>query len=120
MPLLTAKGARGNETRAPQRQSKKRKRDTDDRSSANAKKQISTGAVGLDADALHWKEVALPNHFDDAEGFFGLEEIEGVEVLRLEGLGKAPRFKVRIPYPLSLKCNLSLGKVSHQLDTGRC
>lgn len=34
------------------------------------------------ADALPWNEVEMPDMFDDAEGFFGLEEVEGVEVVR--------------------------------------
>jgi ATP-dependent RNA helicase DDX24/MAK5 len=59
-------------------------------------KNQKLGAVGdVSADALHWKEVALPDRLDDAEGFFGLEEIEGVEVLRPQGAAKPPRFKVR-------------------------
>ncbi|KAH8684452.1 DEAD/DEAH box helicase [Tricladium varicosporioides] len=33
-------------------------------------------------DALPWNEVKLPDMFEDAEGFFGLEEIDGVEVIR--------------------------------------
>lgn len=33
-------------------------------------------------DALPWHEVEMPDMFDDAEGFFGLEEVEGVEVIR--------------------------------------
>jgi len=33
-------------------------------------------------DALPWNEVKLPDMFDDAEGFFGLEEVEGVEVIK--------------------------------------
>jgi ATP-dependent RNA helicase DDX24/MAK5 len=33
-------------------------------------------------DALPWNEVKLPDMFDDAEGFFGLEEVEGVEVVK--------------------------------------
>ncbi|KAI9682415.1 MAG: ATP-dependent RNA helicase [Caeruleum heppii] len=36
----------------------------------------------LSLDALEWKEVALPDRFDDAEGFFGLEEIDDVDVVR--------------------------------------
>ena len=35
-------------------------------------------------DQLAWKEVALPDRFDDAEGFFGLEEIDDVEIVRDE------------------------------------
>jgi len=34
------------------------------------------------ADALPWNEIEMPDMFDDAEGFFGLEEVEGVEVIR--------------------------------------
>lgn len=33
-------------------------------------------------DALPWNEVQMPDMFEDAEGFFGLEEVEGVEVVR--------------------------------------
>ncbi|CZS92689.1 probable ATP-dependent RNA helicase mak5 [Rhynchosporium agropyri] len=33
-------------------------------------------------DALPWNEVQMPDMFNDAEGFFGLEEIEGVEVVK--------------------------------------
>jgi hypothetical protein len=33
-------------------------------------------------DALPWNEVEMPDMFEDAEGFFGLEEVEGVEVVR--------------------------------------
>jgi ATP-dependent RNA helicase DDX24/MAK5 len=33
-------------------------------------------------DALPWNEVKMPEMFDDAEGFYGLEEVEGVEIIR--------------------------------------
>lgn len=33
------------------------------------------------ADELGWKEVAMPDRLDDVEGFFGLEEIEGIDVV---------------------------------------
>lgn len=36
-------------------------------------------------DALPWNEVKMPDMFDDAEGFFGLEEVEGVEVVKEDG-----------------------------------
>jgi ATP-dependent RNA helicase DDX24/MAK5 len=76
--------------------SKKRKRNTDEQPRMVQVKNQKLGAVGdVSADALHWKEVALPDRLDDAEGFFGLEEIEGVEVLRPQGAAKPPRFKVR-------------------------
>ena len=43
-------------------------------------KRLNTRAVPLDA--LPWKEVEMPDMFEDAEGFFGLEEVDGVEVIR--------------------------------------
>ena len=33
-------------------------------------------------DALPWNEVQMPEMFDDAEGFYGLEEVDGVEIIR--------------------------------------
>ncbi len=36
----------------------------------------------VSADALQWRSVEVPEMFDDAEGFFGLEEVEGVDVVR--------------------------------------
>lgn len=35
-----------------------------------------------DVDSLAWKSVDVPEMFDDAEGFFGLEEVEGVDIVR--------------------------------------
>lgn len=40
-------------------------------------------------DSLPWNEVTLPDRLDDAEGFFGLEEVEDVEVLKDSISGKA-------------------------------
>lgn len=36
----------------------------------------------LAAHSLPWKTVDIPEMFDDAEGFYGLEEVTGVEVVR--------------------------------------
>ncbi|PSR76445.1 ATP-dependent RNA helicase MAK5 [Coniella lustricola] len=36
----------------------------------------------VDANRLAWKTVDIPEMFDDAEGFFGLEEVTGVDVVR--------------------------------------
>ncbi|KAL4929072.1 ATP-dependent RNA helicase MAK5 [Aspergillus undulatus] len=44
--------------------------------------------VVVGVDDLDWKEVALPDRLDDFEGFFGLEEIEGVDIVRPQGKGK--------------------------------
>lgn len=37
---------------------------------------------------LPWTQVPIPDRFEDAEGFFGLEEIEDVEIVRDEKLGR--------------------------------
>ena len=42
---------------------------------------FSTRGV-LPIDQLEWREVALPDRLEDAEGFFGLEEVENVAVVR--------------------------------------
>ncbi|KAI2601764.1 DEAD-domain-containing protein [Hypoxylon sp. NC1633] len=34
------------------------------------------------ADSLQWREAKLPDMFNDAEGFYGLEEVDDVEVIR--------------------------------------
>ena len=52
---------------------------------------ISQERAGLGSkslDALPWKEVALPDRLDDAEGFFGLEEVSDVDIVRDPKLGK--------------------------------
>lgn len=36
----------------------------------------------MSGDSLKWREAKLPDMFDDAEGFFGLEEVDDVEVIR--------------------------------------
>lgn len=49
------------------------------------------GTIGVDD--LNWKEVAMPDRMADAEGFFGLEEIDGVDVIRASDNGVV-QFKV--------------------------
>jgi ATP-dependent RNA helicase DDX24/MAK5 len=44
--------------------------------------QDVTGKRPVALDSLPWNEVQMPDMFEDAEGFFGLEEIDGVDVLR--------------------------------------
>ncbi|KAI0129746.1 ATP-dependent RNA helicase MAK5 [Xylariales sp. AK1849] len=34
------------------------------------------------ADSLRWRSAKLPDMFDDAEGFFGLEEVDDIEIIR--------------------------------------
>ena len=36
----------------------------------------------VNLDVLPWSEAQLPDMFEDAEGFFGLEEVEGIDVVR--------------------------------------
>lgn len=33
-------------------------------------------------DSLPWNEVQMPEMFDDAEGFYGLEEVDDVEIIK--------------------------------------
>ena len=49
-------------------------------SEAVLNRQPKTNPVSLDQ--LLWKTVSLPDRFEDAEGFFGLEEIDNVDVVR--------------------------------------
>ncbi|TGO17011.1 hypothetical protein BTUL_0021g00080 [Botrytis tulipae] len=51
-----------------QKQSKKQKK-------VAPKKQVAV-------DSLPWNEVTMPDMFEDAEGFYGLEEVDDVEVVR--------------------------------------
>lgn len=57
------------------------------RRKAATSKKVAPKAVAkpkkvLDANSLPWKTVDIPEMFDDAEGFFGLEEVTGVEIVR--------------------------------------
>lgn len=71
----------------PETVPKPRKRYRADIGDGASKQQIAkTDVVSLDA--LPWAEVPVPDRFEDAEGFFGLEEIEDVEVVRDTDLGK--------------------------------
>ena len=60
------------------------------RQKVNPQKDVTTTAPKrpVAVDALPWNEVEMPDMHDDAEGFFGLEEVEGVEVIRDGGLVK--------------------------------
>ena len=46
------------------------------RQKSNAGKRVTS------VNSLSWKSVEVPEMFDDAEGFYGLEEVEGVEIVR--------------------------------------
>ncbi|KAL2119672.1 hypothetical protein VTJ04DRAFT_6633 [Mycothermus thermophilus] len=55
-------------------------------SSKRQKNNAGKRVVGVDS--LPWKTVELPEMFDDAEGFYGLEEVHGVEVVKEGGTVK--------------------------------
>ena len=69
----------------------------------NGPAPVGKRAVALDA--LPWNEVEMPDMFEDAEGFFGLEEVEGVEVIRE---GDTVKF-VFVNARQKINCLLSLG-----------
>ena len=58
------------------------------------------GAVALDK--LPWNQVAV-DRLEDAEGFFGLEEISDVDVVRESTLGKV-EYKVCKVDPFQISC----------------
>ena len=57
----------------------------------------------LSIEQLPWEEVPFPERFDDAEGFFGLEEISDVEVERDES-------SRQVRYKLNAKTSLDEGR----------
>lgn len=75
--------------------SKKRARSATDKSNGhtrpkrikktNAPKPAIKPGKNVRLDELAWREVAMPDRLDDVEGFFGLEEVEDVEVVRAGG-----------------------------------
>lgn len=61
-----------------------KRRKTKDTKPQPPTKSFSTVSVS----ALPWTEVPLPDRLDDAEGFFGLEEISDVEIVKDAKLGR--------------------------------
>ncbi|KAK0743093.1 P-loop containing nucleoside triphosphate hydrolase protein [Schizothecium vesticola] len=51
---------------------------------AKRRKTQANGAPkrAVNVDALSWKTVDVPEMFDDAEGFYGLEVVEGVDIVK--------------------------------------
>lgn len=66
---------------ASQRSKKRQKVETTD-SYAPAGVGDDVRKVPVALDALPWNEIEMPDMFEDAEGFFGLEEVDDVEVVR--------------------------------------
>ena len=50
------------------------------------KQRKGPGSAGVNA--LPWSEVSIPDNLDDAEGFFGLEELSDVEIAKDERTGQ--------------------------------
>lgn len=61
---------------ASQRSKKRQKIESAEKGTESGRKRP------VSVDALPWNEVEMPEMFEDAEGFFGLEEVDGVEVVR--------------------------------------
>ncbi len=61
---------------------------------ARKRQKLGTGDVApakkikFAVDSLKWKSVSLPDRLDDYEGFFGLEEVEDVDVVRDDTTGQ--------------------------------
>jgi ATP-dependent RNA helicase DDX24/MAK5 len=60
---------------------------TQDGTASKDKKAKSEPKKKVDAGALPWKPISMPDRMDDYEGFFGLEELDDVEVKRDESTG---------------------------------
>ncbi|KXX76962.1 ATP-dependent RNA helicase mak-5 [Madurella mycetomatis] len=60
--------------------------------------------------ALAWKSVDVPEMFDDAEGFYGLEEVEGVDIVREGNTVKFVSISMR--HGLTCACAHNQSKVS--------
>ncbi|KAK7744437.1 ATP-dependent RNA helicase [Diatrype stigma] len=57
--------------------------------------KISKKKRFMSGDSLNWREAQLPDMFDDAEGFFGLEEVDDVEVIRKDN--NTVEFRALVP-----------------------
>lgn len=97
---------RGRDAKASTAQANKRKKATNIDGGSDDERSVGV-------EDLNWKEVAMPDRMEDAEGFFGLEEIEGVDIIKTSG---EVQFKVgvntvhisrqRLTYLLSIRPGL--------------
>ncbi|KAJ5702303.1 ATP-dependent RNA helicase mak5 [Penicillium malachiteum] len=85
---------RGRDSKPQAIEAKKRKKGT---KAAIASEDDSWDGL-VSVDDLNWKEVAMPDRMTDAEGFFGLEEIDDVDIIRTEGSGEI-QFKAKSGKP---------------------
>ncbi|KAI7704985.1 hypothetical protein KC322_g6455, partial [Hortaea werneckii] len=71
---------------------RKRKRleggDVEPVNQAKPQKPAKKAKTARRADDLAWRDVAMPDRMDNYEGFFGLEEVDDVEVVKDEATGK--------------------------------
>lgn len=51
----------------------------------NSLKKVATTDITVNANELNWKSVDIPDTLDDFGGFYGLEEIDGVDVKVVDG-----------------------------------
>jgi hypothetical protein len=74
-PLIMKTNNKRKLSKAPGGQTKRQKTQT---GNSKPKRPVSV-------DALSWKTVDVPEMFDDAEGFYGLEVVEGVDIVNKDG-----------------------------------
>lgn len=63
-------------------------------STAKRRKTEASSDETFLANELSWKDVTPAGGLDDAEGFYGLEEVDGIEVIRHGRGKKQTRFRV--------------------------
>ena len=85
-------------------QRNKKKKGANTGNATSQKEDSSDGIIALDD--LNWKAVPLPDRLEDATGFFGLEEIDDVDIVRPEGRGDI-QFKVRFVVRYNLEADVN-------------
>jgi ATP-dependent RNA helicase DDX24/MAK5 len=98
---------------ANSQRSKKRQKIEAPKAKENVTKEVTKRPVALDA--LPWNEVEMPEMFEDAEGFYGLEEVDDVEVVRE---GNTVKFVSNVPelqWPV-LICKVSTAAPAYEDD----
>ena len=86
MAQTKAKRSLPQPTSSKPRKKRKENKAQDQRPSTSEARTVS-------ADGLDWTNVPLPDRLEDAEGFLGLEEVDDVQVFRVDN-GKSLRFQV--------------------------
>jgi ATP-dependent RNA helicase DDX24/MAK5 len=62
---------------------KRKRRRVDDPKKGNVVHKKPKGKV-VELSTLKWRKVEMPDRLEDVEGFYGLDEIDGVDVVRLD------------------------------------